>query len=194
MNKQKIVAIVGYILIVVGVIGIAWSVQPSNDTSNVTLPAGAEYYAGVKISFWMFGHISGDYEVTSGGGSVQLFVLNSEQYAEYSWDLMPSDSLDDDVGSSGSFSADMADTSTYYIVVNHGPGPALNEQVVKISYTVSGLDLKFFIGGVAALAIGAVLTVMSMRMKAKAKAIQPAPLAPESQPTDVTMFDTKRKT
>lgn len=193
MNKQKIVAIVGYILIVAGVIGIAWSVQPSKETGNVTLPAG-DYYAGVKVSFWMFGHVSGDYEVISGGGSVQLYVLNSEQYAEYSWDLMPSDSLDYDIGSSGSFSADMADTSTYYIVVNHVSGATANEQIVKISYKVSGLDLKYLLGGVAALAIGAVLAVMSMRMKAKAKAMQPAPLTPESQPTDVTMFDTKRKT
>jgi len=159
----------------------------------VTLPAG-DYYAGVKVSFWMFGHVSGDYEVISGGGSVQLYVLNSEQYAEYSWDLMPSDSLDYDIGSSGSFSADMADTSTYYIVVNHVSGATANEQIVKISYKVSGLDLKYLLGGVAALAIGAVLAVMSMRMKAKAKAMQPAPLTPESQPTDVTMFDTKRKT
>jgi hypothetical protein len=193
LNKHKVLAIVAYILIIVGFIGIAWSIQPSKSSGTVTIPAGAEHYSFTKISLWMYGHVSGNYTVV-GTGTVEVFVLNSAQYAEYAWDLEPSDSLNMSLGATGSFSADLADTSTYYIAVNHGAGYDSMDQQVKLTYKVSGLDLMYLIGGVVVLVIGVVLAVVSMRMKAKAKAMEPAPLPPVSQPTDVTMFDTKRKT
>jgi hypothetical protein len=191
MNRSKIVAIIAYIMIIVGLIGILWGIKPTEQSETVTIPAGDTYYRYWLISFWLNGHISGDFEVT-GAGTVELFVLDSEQYEQYAYDMMPSDYLDMANGTVGSFSADMPDTSTYYIVVNHGEGFGTIDQTIRITIKVSGLDLTWLIIGVVLLAVGAVLAILSRKMKFKEAATAPVPAA-GPQPTDVTMFDSKKK-
>jgi len=192
LRKDKVLAIVAYLLMIGGLILIGWSFLPSEGSDEITVPAG-DYFYRWKTPSMINGHVSGDYEVI-GSGVVQVYVLNSAQYDEFAWDMFPTSSLDDDMGASGSFSADLADTSGYYITVSHGTGYEDVDQTVKVTYKVTGIAFMFMIGGIAFLVIGAVLAVVSMRMKAKARAMEPAPPAPASQPTDVTMFDTKRKT
>ena len=192
MKKSKIVAIIAYILIIVGIVLIAWGLQPTRESDTVTIPAGDGYYWTWKISFWMNGHVSGDFEVVD-GGPVQVFILTSDQFIEYSWDLAPSDSLFEVQGSSGTFSADLPDTSSYYLAVNHGIGYESIDQEVRITFKVTGLDLTFLIAGAIVLIIGVVSAVFSRRMKAKESSSEIAPMQPQSQPTDVTMFDSKQK-
>lgn len=193
MKKSKIVAIIAYVLIVIGIFVTAGSLFPLEESETVTIPAGEGYYWTWEVSFWLNGHLSGDFEVI-GTGSVQVFVLTSDQYDEYAWDLVPSDSLDEVEGASGTFSADLPDTSSFYLAVNHDAGYDSVEQEVRMTFKVTGLDLTYLIIGVVILVVGAVLAVLSGRMKAKEKASEVAPLQPQSQPTDVTMFDTRQKT
>ena len=183
------VQIVAYILIVIGFIGLAWSFQPTKGTSTGEIPTGEGYYSYVRVSMWLSGHVEGNFEVTSGGGTVRFFILDSAQYEDYSYDGIVSDSMFTLTGASGSFSEDIPTTSTYYLVVDHGSTTAA--QTVEITYEISGLDIKYLIGGTVLLAIGVVLAVVGLRMKAKAKAATP-PSAALTQPTgEVVMFDKK---
>lgn len=187
--SPKPVQIIAYILIVIGIIGLAWSFQPTKGTTTAELPTGQGYFGYVRVSMWLSGHVEGDFEVTSGGGTVRFFIFDSVQYEDYGYDGIASDSMFAVTGSSGSFSEDLPTTSTYYLVVDHGSTTAA--QSVKITYKVSGLDFKYLIGGVVLLAIGAVLAVVGLRMKAKAKAATPPPAAQTAPTGEVVMFDKK---
>jgi len=191
MNRSKVVSIVAYLMIVAGAIGILWSIQPESNTDTVELPTDAGIFYRMTVSGQLSGHVSGDFEVDV--GTVNFYILDSEQYEAYSYDLDPGDSLYSQTGTSGSFSVDLPDTSTYYVCVDHGIGIGPG-QTVTIHVKVSGITVMFMAGGAVALVIGVVLAILGFRMKAKEKAAMPLAPAPESQPTDVTMFDTKRKT
>jgi len=187
--SPKPVRIIAYILIVIGLIGLVWSFQPTRGTTTAELPAGEGYYNYVKVSMWLNGHIEGDFEVTSGGGTVRLFVLDSTQYEDYRQDGIASDSMFTLTGASGAFSEDLPTTSTYYLVIDHGT--TTEAQTIDITYKVSGLDIKYLIGGVVLLVVGGVLAVVGLRMKAKAEAAKLPPEA-KTQPTgEVVMFDKK---
>jgi hypothetical protein len=72
--------------------------------------------------------------------------------------------------------------------VDHGS--TTTAKIVEISYEVSGLDLKYLIGGAVLLAVGAVLAIIGMRMKGKSKATETQP--PQASPNgEVVMFDKK---
>jgi len=185
--SPKIIAIVAYILIIIGIIGVAWGLQPTEGDVTASLPSGAGYYSYIKISMWLNGHVSGSYEVTS-DGTVRLLVLDSEQFDEYSVSGYVSNPLDSSTSTAGSFSADLPTTGAYYIVVEHAS--TTDPQEIDISYKVTGIDLTYLIAGAVLLAIGAVLAVVSMRMKAKAKAV--APPAPVQPTSEVVMFDKKK--
>jgi hypothetical protein len=186
--SPKPVLIIAYILLVIGFIGLAWSFQPTEGSMTAELPSGDGYYSGFEVSLWLNGHIAGDFEVVSGDGTVRLFILDEAQYDDYSYDGVVSDSLYYYTGSSGSFSVDLPTTSTYYVVVDHGS--VTTAQTVDIAYEVSGIDIIYLVGGAVLLAIGVVLVIVGMRMKAKAKAAEPPSARPEAS-GEVVMFDRK---
>lgn len=187
--SPKPVQIIAYILVVIGITGLAWSFQPAKGTSTAELPTGDGYYSYVKVSLWLSGHVEGDFEVTSGGGTVRFFILDSTQYKDYSYNGVASDSIFTFTGASGSFSEDLPTTSTYYLVVDHGSTTVA--QTVDITYKVSGLDIKYLIGGAVLLAIGAVLAFVGLRMKRKAKETTMPPATPIQTTGEVVMFDKK---
>ncbi len=187
--SPKPLRIIAYILIVIGIIGLAWSFQPTEGTTTAELPTGDGYYSYIEISMWLNGHVEGDFEVTDGGGTVRFFIFDSAQYDDYSYDGIAADSLFELTSSSGSFSEDLPTTSTYYLVVDHGSTTAA--QTVEITYKISGLDLMYMIGGAVLLAIGVVLAIVGLRMKAKAQGAAPTPVTQTPQTGEVVMFDKK---
>jgi flagellar basal body-associated protein FliL len=188
MKSHKILQIVALILMIIGLIGLTWSFQPSEGTTVADLPSGAGYYNYIEVSMWFNGHMAGDFTVTSGDGTVRIFILDSTQYSDYSHDGQVSESIFAYIASTGTFSVDLPTTSTYYLVVDHGS--TTTAKIVEISYEVSGLDLKYLIGGAVLLAVGAVLAIIGMRMKAKSKATETQP--PQASPNgEVVMFDKK---
>ena len=189
LKKHKIVSAIGGILIAIGLIGVLWGVQPSKGTETLTIPSGEGYYSYLKISGWLNGHLSGDFTVTS-SGTMDFYVLDSSQYGEFSYDLQPSSNMKSIVGASGEFSVDLPSTGSYYMTFNHGSGYENTAQEVKVTFKVSGLDLMFLLGGIVLLAIGAVLSVLGLRMRTKEMA-EAAPAKPAI--TDVTLFDDKSK-
>lgn len=185
MTKGKILSAVGGVLIALGLIGVLWGIQPTNGTQTMSIPSGGAYYGYMKVSGWLNGHLSGDFSVTS-SGTVDFYVLDSSQYSEYSYDLTPSDHMVSMSGASGEFSVDMPSTGSYYITFDHGPGYESTVQTVEVNYKITGLDLMFLVGGIVLVAIGAVLSLLGMRMRARESA---ATTPAKPPPADVTLFD-----
>jgi len=188
MKKSRVVSIIGYVMILIGIIGVAWGLQPSRATTSGSIPSGYGYYGYTKASMWLYGHWSGEFTVTS-GGTVHFYILDAGQYDSYMNTGQAPSSLFSTTGSASSFSVDLPTTGAYYMVFDHGPGYETVEQTISIEHKVSGLDLKFLIGGAVLLVIGAVASVVGVRMKRKEPE---APVAPKTF-ADVTMFEEQRK-
>jgi len=188
LKKHKIVTAIGGILIALGLIGVLWGIQPTKGTETMTIPSGEGYYSYMKVSGWLNGHLSGDFTVTS--GNVDFHILDGSQFKEYSYDLSHTGSLKSITDASGEFSVDLPSTGSYYITINHGSGYDTTSQEVTVNYKVTGLDLMFLIGGIVLLAVGAVLSLVGLRMRAK-EPVAPGPAKPS--PSDVTLFDNKPK-
>lgn len=186
MKKHKMLTALGGILILLGLIGLSWGLQPVNGTQTMTIPSGDGYYVYWKVSGWMNGHLSGDFSVAS--GTVYFYVLDSAEFNEYGIDLTVSQSMASGNGASGTFSCDLPSPGTYYIVAHHGSGSASSAQDLTVNYKVSGIEMLFFFGGIVLLAVGAVIVVLAMRMKGKEV---PEVGAAKPAPTDVTLFDNK---
>lgn len=81
MKKNKIVSIVAYLLIVIGILPLLWSFQPVDNKQTVELPAESGIFYRITIPSQISGHVSGDFTVDS--GQVNVYVLSKAQYAEY---------------------------------------------------------------------------------------------------------------
>ncbi len=190
LNKSKIVAVFAYLLIIGGAIMLLWSFQPVSETKTIEIPADGGIFYRVTVSGWMSGHVSGSY--TTDVGSVNVYVMDKAQYDVYWYELNGDDTMYAHSGTEGTFSLDLPSTSTYYICVDHGMSDSI-AQTVTLKIKITGIEMMWLALGAVVLIIGVLLAVVGMRMKAKERAAMPPAPAPESQPTDVTMFDTKRR-
>jgi len=194
MKGHRILAIVGYLLIVLGVGPLIYLgfIAEGSGTSSMTIPPGDGYYASFKTesSMWMNAHLEGTVNIL-GGGTVDVLVLNSAQYQEYSYDLIPSSSIWSSSGSSLEFAVDLPGSGAYYVVANHATGSSSYDQTVTLTYKMSGINLLYVIVGVVMIAVGAALSFVSLRMRKK----EGAPIIPQAttSSTEVQIFDSKQK-
>jgi hypothetical protein len=187
LKKSKIVSIVAYLLIVIGILPLLWSFQPINNKQTIELPAESGIFYRITLPNQVSGHVSGDFTVDS--GQVNVYVLSKAQYAQYAWDLDPSSTMNKVTGAFGEFSVDLPSTATYYVAVDHEGVGVPTEQTVTISLKITGIGITYLVIGVIMVAVGGVLAVVGMRMKAKEVALMPPAPSPGSKATDVTMFD-----
>ncbi len=188
MKKSKIVTAVGGILIAFGLIGVVWGIQPAKGTETLTIPSGDGYFVYLKVSGWLNGHLSGDFSVTS-AGTVDFYILDPSQYDEYSYDLQPSDDMESISSSTGEFSVDLPSSGSYYMAIDHGSGYESVIQTVEVNYEITGFEMIFLIGGIVLVAIGAVVSLLGLRMRTK----ESVDVTAKPTLSDVTVFDEKPK-
>src|SRR5437899_12216189 len=127
--------------------------------SVATFPAGSTWAYVYPIKVLGAGRVFGDF-ADPAGGLVDLFVFGAAQYESFRLDGT-SPSLYSAQGASGSFSADLPGSGTYYLVPAHGDGFQYWGQAVRGSYRVAriqpdplGIGFPFVAVGRAAHAIG----------------------------------------
>ncbi|HEX7392513.1 MAG TPA: hypothetical protein VF374_06125 [Thermoplasmata archaeon] len=179
MKKGKILIAVGVMVLVLGIYFAVFAVLPTDDTENVTIPAGEWYYV-----FSLGGIIGGsvDVDYTVADGSIHVFVFNSDQYAEYE-STGVAQVLYSHSGDSGSFTFDLPDSGTYYIVLEHGLLSVLFDQDVAFQTTISGTSITGIVTGVVLIVVGAVIAFYGSKLKARESVAAPPP--PQ---TGVTFF------
>jgi len=194
LKTHKILAVVGYLLIMFGIGAIVWQgfLSESTGTQSMTIPAGEGYYAAfyTKSSMWMNAHFEGTVSVDT--GQVDMYFLTEEQYAAYSYDLNPGTSLWQNGGTTqGKFSLDLPEMGRYYVTVDHSRTTQTIAQTVTLTYKISGINLLYVIIGAILLAIGGALSYLAVRMRKKDAGSLPAPVA--EPVAEVKMFDSKQK-
>ncbi len=182
MKKGKILTAVGAVLAVIGVYLAVMSALPEEQTFQDTLPADTQYYNYYMIEFG--GLIGGSVEVdlTVADGAMDVYVFDSDQFAEYETSL-EADHLYTTSGDSGSFTWDVPDSGTYYVVMDHSPADTSSDQDFTVTMTVNGISIMGMVIGIVLIAVGVVIAVFGLRMQKKEAVATPAP--PQ---TGVTFF------
>jgi hypothetical protein len=194
MKGHKILAFIGYLLIIFGLGALIWQgfLSEGSGTMNVTLPAGKDYYVAfpTQSSMWMNAHFEGTISVDT--GTVNMYFLNAHQYEKYIQTLNPGTSLwSSSRTANASFSLTAPDIGKYYVTVDHfGTTPSMT-QTVTLTYKISGINLLYVIIGAILLMVGAIVSFVGFRMRKKEAETLPVP--PAGPVTEVKMFDSKEK-
>jgi len=203
-RTARILAIVGVVLILVGLFAAWYGSQPASvqDTSPIPPNAtGTEYFSEFDFSVLAGGHVAGTFDVVN-GTPVTVFVFNDADYSSYVNGANVS-GLYTTTAVSGTINVDVSGFGTYRVVFQHAPGYENSTQDVSVDLTSTGLDPAFFLGGMAALVLGAVLVgfgVLRMRTtrpstpsgilesRATTRAPPAPPSGPDTTPTGSGMY------
>jgi hypothetical protein len=160
----KILAIVGAILLLVGILSMVYAALPAGTQGTIPLPpgsAGAEYYSYYSFGVLAGGNIQGNFTVLN-GTPVSIFVYDSSDYNAYA-NGQNLTGLYNVTAVSGQLSVDVSGFDTYYVVFQHAPGYESVEQDVAVNLTSTGIDPTFFLGGIVAVGVGVLLVVVGIR-------------------------------
>lgn len=187
MKKWKIFTTIASILIIIGIIiTLGATIASGEQTENFTIPSGP-YYFYFEAPQLVGGQVSGDYSIST--GSVSMYFLTESQYNYYQVYGVVFGSLYSTSGSSQTFSVDLPDSGTIYIIFEHGSGYESISQSGTVHFETSGISVMYTMLGVALLVIGIILIIIGTKMKKKEETEGP----PISQkPTDVTLFDQRQ--
>jgi|GEM_PF-3597636 len=184
MKAFKVLAIVGGILVSIGLILTVNAIVPGSTTETIAIPAGAEWYAYYEFSILFSGSVSGEFQVLS-SGSVNLYVMTQAQYDGFSL-TGDGPSLFTTSGSSGTFSANLPSGGKHFLVFTHGGGWEGVIQDVRTTLRVSGIEPTFFVGGIVLVLVGVALSALGLRKKRQAAAARPPEFPP--QPGGVVLY------
>ncbi len=173
-HRGRVLAVVGVILLLVGLAAAWYSSLPAAANETLVIPpdsGGYEYYSEYSFSVLAGGHVEGTFTVVN-GTPITVFLFNDADYNSYANGANLS-GLYTATAVSGTIRADVPGFNTYHIVFAHAPGYNGTEQDVAVDLTSTGLDPSFALGGTAAIVVGVVFLVIGVRrMRA------PAPVAP----------------
>lgn len=188
MKRFKALIILGGIFLVIGLIAAVNAPANISKDSGWSIPSGAGYYYVYTLNGMFTGeHVTFNYALQSGGGSVDVYLLNSAAYSSYSYDLSVPSSLYANAGSTtGSASVVIPSDGTYYVVVNHGSGSSGSIQSGSMSIQATGLNVTVLAIGIVFAVIGIALLAVGYRMRGKAQRAPPGYMPP----SQVTMFPT----
>lgn len=183
MKKSRVFALIGTILVGVGILLAIGSVMPGTYTEEFTIPAGNYYYGFESKTIWGLS-LSGSFTATS-DTPVTFYVFTQDQYDEYAQSGY-SDSIYHTTGLSGSFDVSHGE-SKLYMVFEHSLAYTSVEQDISVTYTINGISASYMVAGLILIAVGVVAVFWSTRVKA-----QEAKAGPVSPPADVMLFDQQK--
>ncbi len=183
MNKSKILAGVGSLLLVVGIYFAIGAFSSSNESKDFTIPDGNHFYR-FESDTLIGGGAHGTFTVTS-GPAIEVMVLTEAQYNEF-YSTGSSQSLATDSGTSGEFSADLPATGKLMIVFFHATSDT-SPASAHVDVTLTGISETSLIIMIALFVIGAVIILLGLRMGRKeARRFESEPPSPVA--TDVTIL------
>ncbi len=137
------------------------------DGAVATIPAGPTWAYVYEIKVLGAGRVFGQF-ADPAGGLVDLFVFGKAQYEGFRLDGT-GPSLSSAQGASGSFSADLPGSGTYYLVLAHGDGSQYFGQAVRVSYRVAGIQPELLGIGLPFVAVGIVGVGLGLRRTNQSK-------------------------
>ncbi len=152
------------ILIIAGLFAMFYGASPSGSHDTAAIPANdatSEYFTQYSWSVLSGGAVHGTFSVTD-GTPITVFVYNDADYNAY----VNGENLTGlytVTAASGSIDLQVNGWNTYHIVFAHAPNYTSREQDVSVNLTSTGIDPGYFLGGLAATVIGAVVAVVASR-------------------------------
>lgn len=166
-RRGRILLVLGVILAIAGLIAAVYATFPAQ-TQSVTQvspnDAQFEYFTEFEFRVLAGGRVQGTFSVVN-NTPVTVFVFNDVNYNAYvnGANVTNLTSLYTVTAVNGTLDLGVPGFNTYHIVFAHGPGYGAQEQDVAVDLTGTGIDPLYFLGGLAAAAIGVVLVVVGVR-------------------------------
>lgn len=193
-RAARILAIVGVVLLLIGVLAAWYSSLPLSAAENVSIPpddAQYQYFSEYDFSVLAGGTVQGTFSA-SNATPVTVFVFNDADYSSYVGGANLT-GVYTTTAVSGTINLAVPGWNQYHVVFQHPPAYNGTWQDVAVSLTSTGIDPSFFLGGVVAIGVGLVLLVFGVRRMRAPKAASPsdtfsrswtvgAPPAPPARP------------
>lgn len=163
-RRGRILTIVGAILLVLGLLAAWYATWPSYAQATSTIPPDDtqyQYFSEYDFSVLAGGTVQGTFTVLN-GTPVTVFVFNDADYNSYVHGANVSGGYTN-TAVSGSIDLAVSGWSTYHVIFQHPPGYNGTYQAVSVDLSSTGIEPSFFLGGVAALAIGLLLIAFGVR-------------------------------
>lgn len=178
-RRGRILAIVGVIVILVGLFSAWYGSSPARVQEISPIPPDADqfqYITEYEFSVLAGGTVQGTFAEVN-GTPVTVFVFNDADYNSYLKGANLT-GLYTATGVNGAIDVSVPGWNTYHVVFEHTPAYNGTEQDVSLDLISTGLDPSFFLGGVAAMAIGLVLVVLGVRRMRAPQATPPSGILP----------------
>ncbi|HYM40240.1 MAG TPA: hypothetical protein VEY12_08885 [Thermoplasmata archaeon] len=171
----RVLLILGVILIVGGLFALFYATLPAGVQETAPIAANdptTEYFNEYSFGVLAGGTVQGTFSVVN-GTPVTVFVFNDADYNSY-MNGQNLTGLYTVTAVNGTLNLQVPGWNTYHIVFAHGPGYGSVEQDVAVDLTSTGIDPTFFLGGLVAAGIGALLVVFGVRQARRSRAQGPS--------------------
>lgn len=148
----RVLLLVGGVLFLSGQTLLAASFLQGAQGDVATIPPGPQWFYVYEIKVLGPSRVAGQFADTA-GGLVKLYVFGETQYQVFAF-IGLGQSLSSERGPSGSFSADLPGSGTYYLVLAHGDGSEDSAQAVRVSFRVAGIEPDLIGVGSVLIAVG----------------------------------------
>src|SRR5512137_2278541 len=164
-RMARILAIVGVLLLLLGVFAAWYGALPSSVQDTAAVPPDDvqyKWFSEFDFSVLAGGTVQGTFSVLN-GTPVTMLVLNDANYNSYvHGENLTGLGLYTTTAVNGTINLVVPGWNTYHVVFQHPPAYNAKWQVVAVDLTSTGLEPSFFLGGVAALVIGLLLLVFGV--------------------------------
>lgn len=178
-RTARILAIVGAVLLVIGVLAAWYGASPAYVQDTSAIPpddSQYQYFSEYDFSVLAGGTVQGNFSVLN-GTPVTVFVFNDADYNAYVNGANLT-GLYTATAVSGTINLAVPGWNTYHVIFQHPPGYNGTYQEVSVNLYSTGIDPSFFLGGVVALVIGVVLIAFGVRRMRSSRATPPSGVMP----------------
>lgn len=163
-RTARILAIVGVVLLAVGLLAAWYATWPSYVQDTARIPpddAQYQYFSEFDFNVLAGGTVQGTFAVLN-GTPVTVFVFNNADYNSYVNGANLS-GVYTATAVNGTIDLAVSGWNTYHVIFQHPPAYSGTYQEVAVDLSSTGIDPSFFLGGIAAIVIGVVLLAFGVR-------------------------------
>ena len=160
-----VVMVMGLLLVLGGASLLVSASQARHFSYTFILPAQATRYQHIQINVLTAGAIDVSFESNY---AITIWVMTEAQHTQF-LQTGQAQSIGQDTGTSGGFTAALPSGGTYFVEIGHGSGSETTPETGLVRLGVSGLDPTLFSGGLGCIVGGTILAVVGFLYRGVAK-------------------------
>ena len=160
-----VVMVMGLLLVLGGASLLVSASQARHFSYTFILPAQATRYQHIQINVLTAGAIDVSFESNY---AITIWVMTEAQHTQF-LQTGQAQSIGQDTGTSGGFTAALPSGGTYFVEIGHGSGYETTAETGVVRLSLSGLDPTLSVGGLGCVVGGTILAVVGFLYRGVAK-------------------------